>query len=295
MIDRETIMFNPMRTSTAFLILIAIVLAMVGSRGCTDQDARDAALVLEPIAIENGDFEADWGDEENHSVLVVPVSGDPYIAQIGNIFTPPGWVTWFIHAPGSWDQPEVRDAHRSVDPSRVHSGDKAILLFTFSRRHDGGFYQTVDVIPGTRLRLTAWAHAWSNTGLDGYEWCKDVGDCSCGVGFDAACILQGDAPPLSGDPWSDAIQNFVFSVGIDPTGGTNPTASTVVWGRGAHIYNAHAQPPAIEVVTEGESATVFLRSTTAWAFKHNDAYFDDVELYTIPHSTYLPFVLKGSD
>jgi hypothetical protein len=67
-------------------------------------------------------------------------------------------------------------------------------------------------------------------------------------------------------------------VGIDPTGGTDPLADTVVWGQGAHIYNEYAQVPSVEATAQADTVTVFLRSRTLWPFKHNDAYWDDAEL-----------------
>jgi len=231
--------------------------------------------------LKDGGFEADWGTENSHRCKVFPKGREAYETDVGNIFTPPGWVTWFRHDPGTWDQPEVRDAWKPADPHRVHSGEKGMLLFTFFRKHDAGFLQRVSVSPGARLRLTAWAHGWSNHDLDEYEWCNDDGRCSYGVGKEAAYILEGEAPEPNGDPWNDAIPNITFYLGIDPSGGTDPFADTVAWGQGAHIYNEYAQPPAVEVTTRADTVTVFLRSKTLWPFKHNDAYWDDAELVVV--------------
>jgi hypothetical protein len=218
--------------------------------------------------LKNGGFEADWGEKKSHRCWIFPKGKEPYQTDVGNIFTPPEWLTWFRHKPDTWDQPEVRDAWAAHDPRRVHSGQKGMLLFTFYRKHDAGFLQQVQVTPGTRLRLTAWAHAWSNWhgGLhpDDPRW-------SDGPGYEAGFLLEGQAPD---DNW----RNFAFYVGIDPTGGTNPFADTVVWGQGAHIYNRYAQLPPAEAVAQAERVTVFLRSKTLWPFKHNDAYWDDAEL-----------------
>jgi len=227
--------------------------------------------------LENGGFEADWGAERSHRCLIFPDGAAPYEQEVGNIFTPPGWLTWFRHKPGTWDQPEVRDAWKQNDPRRVHSGRKGILLFTFSRKHEAGFLQQVKVKPGTQLRLTAWAHAWSNhkdRGQPDKFPHPDDGEWSEGAGYDAGFCLEGEAPD---DNW----RNFTFYVGIDPTGGTNPLADTVVWGRGAHIYNQHAQVPAVEATAQADTVTVFLRDKTLWPFKHNDAYWDDVELVAV--------------
>ena len=235
--------------------------------------------------LKNGGFEDDWGDDKSHRCLIFPTGANPQEKDIGNIFTPPKWLTWFRHEPGTWDQPEVRDSWKQNDPRRVHSGQKSMLLFTFFRRHDAGFLQQVQVAPGTKLRLTAWAHAWSNHDIKGHEDCNDNGRCSCGVGQEATFILEGQAPALNGDPWNDAIPNFIFYVGIDPTGGTNPFADTVVWGHGAHIYNEHAQTPPVEATAQSDTVTVFLRSKTKWAFKHSDAYWDDAELVAVGQET----------
>ena len=227
--------------------------------------------------IYNGGFEADWGEEGSHHVLVIPEGMTPYENDIGNIFTPPGFLAWFHHSPGKWDQPEVRDTHKSNTPERVHSGEKAMLLFTFSRKHDAGFLQQVKVAPGTVLRLSAWAHAWSNhkdKSLPDKFPHPDDGLWSEGPGYEAGFCLEGEAPD---DNW----RNFTFYVGIDPTGGINPLADTVVWGRGAHIYNAYAQVPVVETVAHSDKVTAFLRSKTLWPFKHNDAYWDDVEMIAV--------------
>lgn len=218
--------------------------------------------------LKNGEFEADWGEEKSHRCRIFPKDAEPYEREIGNIFVPPGWVFWFRHEPGVWDQPEGRDAWKQHDPRRVHSGEKAYMYFTFFRKHDAGLFQQVQVTPGTRLHLTAWAHAWSNH-KDGPH--PDDGRWSEGPGYEAGFLLEGEAP---NSDW----ENFTFYVGIDPTGGTDPFADTVVWGHGAHIYNQYAQVPAVEVVAQADIATVFLRSKTLWPFKHNDAYWDDVEL-----------------
>jgi hypothetical protein len=224
--------------------------------------------------LKNGEFEAEWGEEKSHRCLIFPAGGSPYEKNVENIFTPPHWITWFRHEPGSWSQPEVTE---TKGRRRVHGGQKGMRLFTFHRCHDAGFLQQVEVqghtvtvflrsktlwafrnsdaywddadltlTPEGKLRLSAWAHAWSNHEVEGYEHYGDA-RCSVGVGCGPVFILEGDAPPLNGDPLNDAIGNFTFSVGLDPTGGTNPFADTVVWSQGAHIYNTYVQVPAVEV------------------------------------------------
>jgi len=234
--------------------------------------------------LKNGDFELDWSEEKSHNCLVITAGGSLLERDISSIFTPPGWTTWFRHIPDEWDQPEVRDVHLAADPVRVHDGVRAMLMFSVFRRHDGGFLQQVVVEPGEVYRLSAYAHAWSNHNLPGHEDCYDAPRCSCGVGSKAAYYLLGATPDLPEGQWNDAILNFIFAVGVDPTGGTDPYAPSVIWGHGAHIYNKHAQVPPLVFEAEADVVTVFLRSFTQWGFKHNDAYWDTVTLtpYSAP-------------
>lgn len=237
-------------------------------------------LLRRDLTLENGGFEADWGDEKSHRVLIFPTSGEARYDDLGNVFTPPGWLTWYLHGKpvehdpsneNGWVQPEVNDAWLSLDQVRVHSGQKGIHMFKTSGIFDGGFLQRVEVEPGTGLRLSAWAHAWSNW-QDGPR----PGDprWSEGPGYDCGFKLEGETLE---ENW----RNFTFRVGIDPTGGHNPYADTVVWGWGAHIYNCYHEVPHIEVEAESSTVTVFLRSRVLWPFRDNNAYWDDVTLERI--------------
>lgn len=230
--------------------------------------------------IQNPGFEADWGDEQSHSALVIPASGIPEIREIGNIFSAPKWLTWFRHIPGTFDQPEVRDAHESVDAHRVRSGEKGILLFTFGRKHDAGFLQQVAVTTGTRLRFSAFLHAWSNHNDVGFPHPND-GRWSEGAGYEEVAWTSDEIPPLNGDQQNDAKGNFRFCVGIDPTGNTNPLADTVEWGDPLYCYNGYTVPVTVGATARADTVTVFVRSTVLYPFKHCDMYLDDAELVQI--------------
>jgi hypothetical protein len=170
----------------------------------------------------------------------------------------------------------------------MHSGLKGFLVFTFSRKHDAGLSQQVQVEPGTRLRFSAWAHAWSNhkdpAFPDRFPH-PDEGHWSEGAGYEPFFALAGSTD-------DENLTNFTFWVGLDPTGGTNPFATSVVWGRGVHIYNAFREVPAVEAVAQANTVTIFMRSQTLWPFKHNDAYWDDASL-TVVESPVLPMEPKA--
>ena len=217
--------------------------------------------------------------EWSHKCRVFPASGEPFDTEIGNIFVPaPDWTFWFKHQPGTWDQPEGHHCWKAGDARRIHSGDGAYQYFWFWRHGDGGLMRQVQVEPGTNLRFTAWAHAWSNHSLEGHEACCDDGRCSCGVGREVVAIPVRELPEPSGTPWEDAVGNSVFMIGIDPTGGTGPFADTVEWGESYVIYNGYAHQLEAKAMAQSNVVTVFLRNITKWGFKHNDAYWDDAKL-----------------
>ncbi|MEA3376369.1 MAG: LysM peptidoglycan-binding domain-containing protein, partial [Chloroflexota bacterium] len=138
-------------------------------------------------------------------------------------------------------------------------------LFTFGRRHDGGFYQTVGGLqPGQTVQFSAYGHSWS-------------------------CNTMNEDATSCGDP-----RAMVLKVGIDPHGGTNPLAANVIWTDDQVSPDQYRLigPVTAEVGSEGK-VTVFLRSIASWAVKHNDAYWDDASLVTTspgvpPTNTPLP-------
>jgi hypothetical protein len=185
------------------VLLAALLLGIVPAFSMAAPAAEDVArpALQEGELLRNGNFEEDWEAAKSHTVTVFPAEGGSYDKLIGNIFTPPGWVTWFRHKPGTWDQPEVTDSHKSIDSRRVNSGAKGIRLFTFWRDHDGGFYQVVSgLTPGATVQFSAYGAGWS-----------------CGE-ENATYTSCGD------DPWS-----MSFSVGIEPNGQVNPYSPDAAW------------------------------------------------------------------
>jgi hypothetical protein len=245
-------------------------------------------FVPEPVnLLSNADFSADWG---SHTVLYVPGDTEPYTTEVGNIFTPSDWLVW-CRVDDEHSLVEVGDAwdgDHGGDPYRVVSPPKAVKMFKTDQPWEAGLMQQVRVTPGRTYSLTIMAHAWSNHNdagaIPGHEGCIGDPRCSWGVGREGHFSLVEESPPLNGDPWHDATQNFAFTVGIDPTGGTDPTAGTVIWGPAAHIYNEHHEVPVVESVAMSHTITVFTRASARWGFRNNDAYWDDARLFTVRES-----------
>lgn len=247
--------------------------------------------------LRDGGFE-NWATP-NHKALAILPNGTTEWREVENITLPVDWNAWFMHEPGTWDQPECKRMLVSEGYGlRVRSGAAAVCLFTCWRNHLAGYMQQVAATVGQRYLLTACAHAWSNGLAPEQGGHPNDGNWSDGAGTTQAAWPQGAWPEVAtGDPQADARWNFVFKVGIDPTGGINPMADTVVWGQGWSIYNGYCQLLSVEAIAQSAQITVFLRSRTHWLFQHNDAYWDDTELAEIgePQPEPEPTMLPGSD
>ena len=221
----------------------------------------------------------------------------------GSMTVPEGWTAFFIDNPGRkkvpWDPrndtgivaPEFKPIDKKppfLDPPRgrwSEGGNWAACWFAFWKVMDAGLDQQVKVTPGQRVRLTAWAHGWSNSGsgdASGQHANDPKWSDGAGVGYNAFFQLADPAWPNRGaSPLDDAARNMVFQLGLDPTGGTDAFASTVVWGPGAHIYNIFHEVPQVQVVAQSGTVTVFLRTKNLWGLMHNDAYWDDPVLEAV--------------
>jgi hypothetical protein len=219
----------------------------------------------------NPSFEDTGEQADQHKTLVItpdPAAGQAsYWTQRGEINNPKGWLSWYVHDKRppehdphndvGWAEPEVRLAPH---PGRQRTGDYGLLMFTFNRIHDGGAMQQRKTTAGKQYQAYGYAHAWTGNNVDPM--------CSVGVGCNGFAAREGETEH----------DQATFRVGIDPTGGMDPLADSVVWGQGAHIYNVYARVPAVEFVAESDKATIFTRQTFLYPFKHNDGYIDDIVL-----------------
>lgn len=241
----------------------------------------------------NGNFEGGYRplwDESTHTkphhtayVYEVDRTGGPitkrYTVERGEIHNPVGWWAWYAHqrndeTPVPWDpynrigwaEPEIRLTE--TIHQRHRSGAAAAYTFTWRRIHEGGLLQQVVVTPGARLRFSAYTHAWIGDDAHPPTWSLP--------GYGALAWPAG-TPGLNDDR-----RSVMQSVGIDPTGGTDPYAPTVLWSPGWHIFNAYrVEPLAIEAVATASLVTVFLRSSTLWPVIHNDVAWDDCALTVV--------------
>jgi hypothetical protein len=220
-----------------------------------------------PNLLTNGDFESggspDW----------------PWQDGIPEVQIAPGWRAFWVDPPRpsyavapsycntdpnpaycAWGRPEFRSMKSADFANRVHSGFLAQKIHSFNRQMEAGLYQQVGgITPGTRLRFQAWVQTWS-----------------CAPGE------QWNVCPTA--PYSNSPAPMHVRVGIDPTGGTNPWAGTVVWSGEGNAWDQWTLFQ-VEAVAQADTVTVFIYHRTDWADGmprvNNDVYIDDASLVAL--------------
>jgi LysM repeat protein len=152
----------------------------------------------------------------------------------------------------AWHQPEFRDTRAALqDPPRIRSGENSQKYFSFWSVHQGGVYQVVDgVRPGTPLRFSIYMMAWSATKMD-------------------------DSQPNPHQSFGQT--NMHLKIGIDPTGGTDPWSSEIVWSAEKESYDVFGRYE-VQAIARSTKVTVFTHSRPENPMQHNDLYLDDAEL-----------------
>lgn len=232
--------------TTLLTLLVATLLLALGSGSTVNaQDAGQNLLV-------NPGFEGAFSG----FVPIFPyqqeqcqVAGVCNTAQVPSPWTP--WWTPQTDADEDWQNrmPEYKPVCPYAPcpwPERLGGGQQALQYFTFWGSHQAGFYQTVSVPTNAILKFSILGQAWSTSG-------------------DSA---------TSKDPTSVNMR-----IGIDPTGGINPYAPSVVWSGFANPYDVYV-PFEIATTAQGDKVTVFTWSNPSEARKHNDIYWDEAALIT---------------
>ena len=153
------------------------------------------------------------------------------------------------------------------DPPRVHEGNQSIKGFKLYGTLCWWLLQRTPATPGNYYQCDVWAHAWARANEDPQD-----PHYSHGIGTGSFYALESD-PNLNDDQI-----NYRFRVGIDPYGGVDPFASSVVWGVGAHIYNVFHIVSSLEVMAKADQVTIFIMVDNLWGFVNSDAYIDLAEL-----------------
>lgn len=168
------------------------------------------------------------------------------------------WELWTLNdpnAPSFFSAPLYFPASaasaRQIVP-RVRNGSNAQVYHSYFSTHDAGLYQRVTgITSGAELRFSIYAHVFSSSLAD----------------FN-----------LSEQPGGVALR-----VGIDPTGGTDPLSSNVVYSETTIFYDAYREYSVI-AKAQGTAVTVFVRTTVSEPVQNSVVYLDDAVLNVTPES-----------
>jgi hypothetical protein len=166
------------------------------------------------------------------------------------------WYPFWVKSQPADDQQaeEPTYAQCVVDeqPTRVRSGRASQMYSTDGGAHAAGLMQTVTVTPGQVVRFTAYGQAWSTT---------------------------GDDPGRSVSPG-----NVLLRIGLDPEGGSNPFAESVIWSDEKQVYDAYDEGFMVEARADHSEVTVFLFSAAEQRRQHTQVFWDDASLVAVTDS-----------
>jgi hypothetical protein len=148
--------------------------------------------------------------------------------------------------------PEYKAAFYWEAPgNRVRSGELSQQYFHSYGNFEGGILQQVSDIPvGELLRFELYALTWSCDN-------ERKGNCTNST--------SGDPSPMH------------LRIGIDPTGGVNAKAASVVWSAEVNAYDAWTLLQ-VEAVASSSVVTLFVYSYPEYRSQNNDIYLDDASL-----------------
>jgi hypothetical protein len=185
---------------------------------------------------------------------------DAYGNIITEIDNPAGWTAFWRDA--QTDDPDtqiLRPEMLRIDASnpnyrqpvdRLNAAGYGLKAFKQWSRIDAGWMRQVTVPAGaSSLCVVLRGHCW---------------------------FSQSDDASRSVDDKGDPAAGMLLWAGVDPAGGTDPYATTVQWDCD-EFYDGH-DDTGVYVKDPGPLATVFIRATAPWGFKHVDAYFASVEV-----------------
>jgi LysM repeat protein len=182
----------------------------------------------------------------------VAINGDQALRVAQN------WQPWYLPQ-GSSSSINARPEYQPAPSNRVHSGSSAQEYNTFFATHTGGVFQRVPVTPGTELQFSIFVYVWSSATFAN--------------------------PDVSEDP-----NDVKVRVGIDPTGGTDGTSSSIVWSQEVEFYDEYRQL-SVTATAQGTAVTVFVQSAPEGFVGTNNIYLDDASLLplgTAPPTTAAP-------
>jgi len=195
--------------------------------------------VIQPVTAQDSENLLQNGGFEG---TYIAIGGDPSL-QVA-----PNWQPWNLPPPPGSQSSAVnlRPDYQPAPANRVRSGNAAQEYNTFFATHDGGVFQRVPVTAGAELQFSAYVYVWSSATFEN--------------------------PNESIQPQEVDVQ-----VGIDPLGGQDGAAESIIWSEPTQFYDEYRQLN-VSATAQGNAITVFIRSAPQGSIGVNNVYVDDARL-----------------
>ncbi len=164
----------------------------------------------------------------------------------GYLMVPTGWSPWWVDQPSGCDG--VRPAFNVA--AQAHRGAQAATVLVEGQSFTGGLYQTVTAPQGSTVRFTIWGYVLSNAD-------------------DPQAIKSSEGASVE------------MRVGINPEGGFNPLASSVVWSESVDAPGEYTRFD-VSAVAQSDRVTVFTWTKPAACNAINQAFWDAGSLTVAP-------------
>ncbi|MEM8856989.1 MAG: hypothetical protein AAGD96_01625 [Chloroflexota bacterium] len=143
----------------------------------------------------------------------------------------------------------------SATTNRSLTGSRSQMWRTNYSAAFAGVYQRVPIPEESTVRLSAWTFGWSSTGEDP------------SISQNAAWMRQ--------------------RIGIDPTGGTDPTSEDIIWSPAAQYIDTWGEL-SVEVKSQAEYVTVFLSAYPNFVLPNNEIHYDSARLRVVAYELPTP-------
>ena len=218
---------------------------------------------------------------QSGELLANPGFEDPFSGGVAN-----SWQAWYVTPDGA-----TYPAHCAGDdalckpyavptynasqpqnsrvPPRALAGNSQQWGATYVIYIAGVSQQVSNITPGAQLRFSAYTQGFN---------CDDDRGCFGPAGQYGYSYEPGD---------------MQMRVGIDPTGGTNAFASTVVWSSYVNPLDAFVLQQ-VEAVAQSDKVTVFVWSSPTYPEKHTEVYVDNASLVVLGQGAVPAITLTGA-
>lgn len=195
---------------------------------------------------------------QDGNLLQDPGFEGPYVSRgRPDLNTPGAWNLWTVDSPRNYEWQNRSDRLYAFPHPAAPEKRNGASSFNLSGGYvtfTAALFQTVTVPNNANVTGSAWA--WLHT---------------CNIAKDA----NGN---LIADNCASAVESGAYArVGIDPTGGQNPYAASVIWSANITPHQRWEQAT-VSATAVGTSVTMFIFVTQAWPADINRAYFDDAFL-----------------